>query len=101
MTTRITNRLLLLASISLLFYHIACNQISTNDLATDDAIRTVSSSKSPCESSDPLYDYSLKISEDVQFFWNVNGSSLNVSLRYNGIGWVGFGITDSSGSMIG
>merc|ERR1711862_808481 len=36
-----------------------------------------------------------------QFFWNVNETFLMASLRYNGIGWIGFGITDSPGSMIG
>merc|ERR1711862_467367 len=71
------------------------------DIATDAVMEAASSSNSTCESTDPSYKNSVRISEDVRFFWTVDEPFLPGSLRYNGIGWIGIGIADSSGSMIG
>jgi len=99
---RTKNVLKFATAIALILVLINSEEIATSDLVTDAAITSASSSSTvPCYSSDPSYDNSLKIAEDVRFFWKVDGSSLEGSLLYNGIGWIGFGISDTSGSMIG
>jgi len=98
---RKSNMLLRLIAAAFLTYQITSKEISTSDLATDVAIITSASSELPCSSEDPEYEHSLRITSDVKFFWKLEGDELKGSLRYMGVGWIGFGITDASGSMVG
>lgn len=61
-------------------------------------------SSSGCASSDSSYDNSVPVTKDVSFYWTLVGSPtvLKGSLRYNGIGWLGFGISGTpDGGMKG
>lgn len=91
----------LIVVIAFFNYFISSTQIDMGDIATDAVMEAASSLNSTCESTDPSYKNSVRISEDVRFFWTVDEPFLHGSLRYNGIGWIGIGIADSSGSMIG
>jgi len=97
---RKSNILLRIIAATFLIHQITSKEISTSDLATDAAIASTSS-EIPCSSADLEYDHSLKITSDVKFFWKLDGDYLKGSLRYMGVGWIGFGITDSSGTMVG
>jgi len=99
---RSSNILKLFALHVFLCVRINSTEISTSDIAIDAAIEsTLLVDTIPCPSSDPLYENSLKINKDVRFFWTSDEVFLNGRLKYNGIGWLGFGISDSSGAMAG
>jgi len=99
---RSSNILKLFALNVFLCVRINSTEISTSDIAIDAAIEsTLLVDTIPCPSSDPLYENSLKINKDVRFFWTSDEVFLNGRLKYNGIGWLGFGISDSSGAMAG
>jgi len=82
-----------------LFFLIKSTQIiASTDLATDaDAVSEPT--ESSCSSDDSSYEHSLKLSEDVKFYWTSDNTVLKGSLRYDGVGWLGFGISD--GSIVG
>ena len=79
-------------STSLLHYQITSREIPIRSLDT-----------TACSSDDPSYSHSLKITSNVHFFWELidDNTSLKAALKYNGVGWLGFGVTTPSGSMIG
>jgi len=79
-------------STSLLYYQITSREIPIRNLDT-----------TACSSDDPSYSHSLKITSNVHFFWELidDNTSLKAALKYNGVGWLGFGVTTPSGSMIG